>query len=933
MDGTPLKEIPATCFICLENKRFYSIKGKNATEDAIIQKLSSISEYKSMSDVPAYLKGRGRGRGLTGPKQPAPHHNGPGRGMGTGKQTNKGPVTMERSVPTAPSAEERFQSASEQNQESIKRHLGENSAAVDDLSDEEDDLDAGVLQKVFQTYTVSEGDDLNIGAAQDNLLHSFRSGTSACLVCIDAIKKTDPIWSCEGCCAIFHIQCIQKWVKDGVYHQIYKSEDDNLRPESIPWHCPKCRLEYDQRRCPTRYLCYCGKVEEPQFDPWLVPHSCGATCGRPLKPDCGHTCLLLCHPGACPPCPKTVRVGCHCGKAAPQVRRCSARPWSCTGVCGRRLTCGQHTCQQTCHSGECSPCPMTSSQRCQCGKSSSVRPCASPDWQCDQVCGKRLSCGNHVCESVCHRGPCGDCPRGGVRKCPCGKTEYDKPCTEDIPTCGDTCGKLLACGIHSCVQRCHYGSCGSCLQMCVKRCRCSQGKEREVTCSKDFLCETKCTKMRDCAKHQCKRKCCDGNCPPCEQMCNKPLTCKYHKCSSRCHRGRCYPCMETVDMFCSCKATKITVPCGREKVTKPPRCNHPCKNPPDCHHPERIKHRCHFGECPTCRQVCHKQLPNCSHVCPASCHTAVKVKYKDNKKRAGPWEGGPRIIEQVVDRPCPPCMVPIAIQCYGMHETGSFACSVVKPYSCGRQCGRNLICGNHTCSRMCHVVEGSQEPVMAGTNCQKCELGCQFERPEGCTHPCQKPCHQDACPPCTQMFRMRCHCQASIRHVECYKWVASSDSKKEEMKTCGGPCPKVLSCGHQCSLLCHPGACSRADQCERKVTVKCKCKRQKRDVKCRDSNKEKAQLQCDDKCKQEIQRKKQIEDEAAKQQAAEEEKKRQAELEEYERKMKGRRRKQRKHAEVEVEERFLTRNRTAILTISASVLCLAVFVYYIMTVV
>ncbi|WAQ98797.1 NFXL1-like protein [Mya arenaria] len=765
-----------------------------------MHEIGAIEEYKSMSDVPAYLKGRGRGRGLTGPKQPAPHHNGPGRGMGTGKQTNKGPVTMERSVPTAaPSAEERFQSASEQNQESIKRHLGENSAAVDDLSDEEDDLDAGVLQKVFQTYTVS-----------------------------------------EGCCAIFHIQCIQKWVKDGVYHQIYKSEDDNLRPESIPWHWWR----------------------SPSLTPGWCPTHAAPPADGPLN--------------------QTVDIHASCSaiQAAPQVRRCSARPWSCTGVCGRRLTCGQHTCQQTCHSGECSPCPMTSSQRCQCGKSSSVRPCASPDWQCDQVCGKRLSCGNHVCESVCHRGPCGDCPRGGVRKCPCGKTEYDKPCTEDIPTCGDTCGKLLACGIHSCVQRCHYGSCGSCLQMCVKRCRCSQGKEREVTCSKDFLCETKCTKMRDCAKHQCKRKCCDGNCPPCEQMCNKPLTCKYHKCSSRCHRGRCYPCMETVDMFCSCKATKITVPCGREKVTKPPRCNHPCKNPPDCHHPERIKHRCHFGECPTCRQVCHKQLPNCSHVCPASCHTAVKVKYKDNKKRAGPWEGGPRIIEQVVDRPCPPCMVPIAIQCYGMHETGSFACSVVKPYSCGRQCGRNLICGNHTCSRMCHVVEGSQEP--------------------------------DACPPCTQMFRMRCHCQASIRHVECYKWVASSDSKKEEMKTCGGPCPKV---------------------CERKVTVKCKCKRQKRDVKCRDSNKEKAQLQCDDKCKQEIQRKKQIEDEAAKQQAAEEEKKRQAELEEYERKMKGRRRKQRKHAEVEVEERFLTRNRTAILTISASVLCLAVFVYYIMTVV
>lgn len=38
------------------------------------------------------------------------------------------------------------------------------------------------------------------------------------------------------------------------------------------------------------------------------------------------------------------------------------------------------------------------------------------------MCGKRLSCGNHVCEITCHEGKCGECPRGGERKCPCGKT-------------------------------------------------------------------------------------------------------------------------------------------------------------------------------------------------------------------------------------------------------------------------------------------------------------------------------------------------------------------------------------------------------------------------------------------------------------------------------------------------------------------------------
>lgn len=60
---------------------------------------------------------------------------------------------------------------------------------------------------------------------------------------------------------------------------------------------PKCRSQYSQRNIPTRYLCFCGKKIDPEFDPWLPPHSCGEVCGRKLQPLCGHSCLLLCHPG------------------------------------------------------------------------------------------------------------------------------------------------------------------------------------------------------------------------------------------------------------------------------------------------------------------------------------------------------------------------------------------------------------------------------------------------------------------------------------------------------------------------------------------------------------------------------------------------------------------------------------------------------------
>ena len=84
-------------------------------------------------------------------------------------------------------------------------------------------------------------------------------------------------------------------------------------------------------------------------------------------------------------------------------------------------------------------------------------------------------------------------------------TAVSLPCTEDVPTCGGTCDKPLACGRHKCTQQCHTGSCGICRQFVTKTCRCSK-REKDVLCSQEFLCESKCLKMRQCERHACKRK-------------------------------------------------------------------------------------------------------------------------------------------------------------------------------------------------------------------------------------------------------------------------------------------------------------------------------------------------------------------------------------------------------------------------------------------
>ena len=43
---------------------------------------------------------------------------------------------------------------------------------------------------------------------------------------------------------------------------------------------------------------------------------------------------------------------------------------------------------------------------------------------------------------------------------------FELPCTKDAPTCLSTCDKMLDCGQHQCIQRCHTGPCGTVRDRC-----------------------------------------------------------------------------------------------------------------------------------------------------------------------------------------------------------------------------------------------------------------------------------------------------------------------------------------------------------------------------------------------------------------------------------------------------------------------------------
>lgn len=106
-------------------------------------------------------------------------------------------------------------------------------------------------------------------------------------------------------------------------------------------------------------------------------------------------------------------------------------------------------------------------------------------------------------------------------------------------------------------------------------------------------CELRCSNTKSCGRHQCRRRCCEGDCPPCDLPCGRRLPCGNHKCPAPCHSGPCLPCPLSSTVACACGQTKYSLPCGTESKAAPPQCRHMCPVKPTCRHASlRQPHRC-----------------------------------------------------------------------------------------------------------------------------------------------------------------------------------------------------------------------------------------------------------------------------------------------------------------------------------------------------
>merc|ERR1711939_596869 len=131
-------------------------------------------------------------------------------------------------------------------------------------------------------------------------------------------------------------------------------------------------------------------------------------------------------------------ISCACGRTVLQPPQpCGTKPPECRFECTRQRTCGHPQVKHQCHedSEECPKCPFLVEKPCICGKKTlKNQPCWFTEVRCGLPCNKKLRCGNHFCQKMCHRaGQCEDAT---------------SPCTQ-------ACGRQKTVCEHTCLDPCH----------------------------------------------------------------------------------------------------------------------------------------------------------------------------------------------------------------------------------------------------------------------------------------------------------------------------------------------------------------------------------------------------------------------------------------------------------------------------------------------
>lgn len=351
--------------------------------------------------------------------------------------------------------------------------------------------------------------------------------------------------------------------------------------------------------------CACGKttLQEMGIDRSTceddIPN-CTKVCGKPLG--CGHQCKAVCHTGDCPSCLEKVEITCRCGRTTSSTvcHQGTTEAPQCFRVCRTQLNCGRHACEERCCPGEHKAIDRLKRKRERRPLNSTARQVDDgfeAEHICMRTCGRLLSCGNHFCENLDHKGPCHTCREAIFEEisCNCGRTVLQPPlpCGTKPPPCRYDCERPKACGHPQVPHNCHGDSesCPRCPFLVEKTCLCSKKTLKNQQCwFTDVRCGEPCGRKLKCGSHFCRKTChapgdCEDAAGACTHQCGKPKKACGHPDEARCHAP--YPCKEDqpcpakIIITCDCQNHKQELRCSASKssegnTTKTLKCDDEC---------------------------------------------------------------------------------------------------------------------------------------------------------------------------------------------------------------------------------------------------------------------------------------------------------------------------------------------------------------------
>lgn len=211
-----------------------------------------------------------------------------------------------------------------------------------------------------------------------------------------------------------------------------------------------------------------------------------------------------------------------------------------------------------------------------------------------------------------------------------------------------------------------------------------------------------------------------------------------------------------------------------------------------------------------CRQLCHNPDLECGHKCHRLCHIIDHIDLPCNHQCLKLCEAKLHSCPGKCFQECPPCKAIVIKKLPDCGHQFQVVCSSKIPV-CPVKCSKILDCG-HDCDKKCHVNDDPNHLIhLCSAPCLR-NSKCQNDPP----HPCDRLCHEE-CSTCHHVTTKKAKCGHNVV-VDCSQDMAAYVCMHpcKRMMACGHKC--LLRCSEPCGA-CNVISLKKFPDCSHTISV------------------------------------------------------------------------------------------------------------------